>query len=715
MSDDFTREQLLPLVGAVRAKGRWMMALCPLNCNDGASHPKKPLDGASLGIDEEGGLKCFAGCDTAELYRHFRAKLKETQPDSRWGRKQQPRPSGQHDGAWHVANREPDIAYGFRGTDGELEAVHGRWNFENAEGNPDKTFRWRLPDGPYAKGLGDGNQEALPLYGTHEMPADGAIAVVEGEKAAHACREAGLFAVCGPGGAGQREWGESLEVLRDRDVYLWPDNDKVGRDLMISLLAQLRRIAKHVIVLAPEASPKDDAHDYFVGNKRTLDDLLADVLLEPSVEVLAADHYRIRMPSVLGVLSFEFDGLTRSSRAIDCELTVRAESGEPTPYMRRINLLSDSALDRLTRGLPKQFGSERDTGANWTTIISQAIGLALSSFGEIDQTVQVAEVPNPGNMTWVVEQMVPEHQPTILFGDGESSKTWMALDMGLSVMWGSDWHGRPVKQGGVLLIDYEDSLIGFRLRRLLQGRDLDPAIMPDIPFFYRNAEGLPLFEMRDEIKRYCDANDIVLIIIDSGADACGGAPEQSDPTLQMFRSLSYIGRTSIIICHNRGQSADPNDKSHTMRPYGSRFWFNRARRVFYIASNADEAVSEYDVVFTARKATDGQKPPRIAMRMHFDDSDPDNPGPIEINETRARDVTGGTVELTRSNRDQIDIAIVARGGHATIAQIAEITQLSVGVIRTTLNRYDQTFVRVGTGGENGREHLWGLIAWGMKT
>lgn len=169
--------------------------------------------------------------------------------------------------SWHVVQEwpypndgTPPIAYHGREEDGG----------EDTNGKPRKRNRWRLPDGTYDEGLkGKVKLADLPLYNAHlliKYP-DEDVILVEGEKAADCARAEGLLAVSLCGGAGQTEIGAALDLLRDRDVWLWPDaKDEHSSALMARVKGALPH-AKYVSI--PDDMPeKGDAVEYFqLGHK----------------------------------------------------------------------------------------------------------------------------------------------------------------------------------------------------------------------------------------------------------------------------------------------------------------------------------------------------------------------------------------------------------------------------------------------------------------
>jgi hypothetical protein len=135
-------------------------------------------------------------------------------------------------------------AYQIRDAEGRLKAKHHRIN------RPDggKRIWWELPDG--SKGLNGTPLADLPLYGSElvgDCHEDELIVVVEGEKTRDALEEAGIPAVGTVTGASGTPGHEALEVLRDRRVCLWPDNDDQGR-------AHMERIAERLDGVPPRCS-----------------------------------------------------------------------------------------------------------------------------------------------------------------------------------------------------------------------------------------------------------------------------------------------------------------------------------------------------------------------------------------------------------------------------------------------------------------------------
>ena len=152
-------------------------------------------------------------------------------------------------------------------------AYHGR----EEDGQGHKRVRWRLPDGAYADGLKGLRLSELPLYNGHlleERPSD-PVHFVEGEVAADEGTSRGLLTVSLCGGAAQQDFGQALEVLAGRVVYLLPDNDEPGRTLMDRIGRAIAATAADLrLVTLPDLPEKGDLVDWF-GAGGTVEQLAA--------------------------------------------------------------------------------------------------------------------------------------------------------------------------------------------------------------------------------------------------------------------------------------------------------------------------------------------------------------------------------------------------------------------------------------------------------
>lgn len=143
-------------------------------------------------------------------------------------------------------------SYEYRNAVGELVAEHGRFEEQGR-----KSFAWRRPGHNWRDGLGELSLHSLPLYRLQDVLdfPQAPVWFCEGEKAVEACVSKGLVAVCCGGGASQQSFGNALDPLRDREVYLWPDNDEQGQALM----GRIHALLPQAQFVRPVVPPKGDA------------------------------------------------------------------------------------------------------------------------------------------------------------------------------------------------------------------------------------------------------------------------------------------------------------------------------------------------------------------------------------------------------------------------------------------------------------------------
>lgn len=74
---------------------------------------------------------------------------------------------------------------------------------------------------------------------------------------------------------------------------------------------------------------------------------------------------------------------------------------------------------------------------------------------------EMEAMPEP---EWLIEGVIQRQSTALVFGKSNSFKSFLGIDIGLSVETGQDWHGNAVKQGGVLFVATEGANGVGRLR-----------------------------------------------------------------------------------------------------------------------------------------------------------------------------------------------------------------------------------------------------------
>lgn len=165
---------------------------------------------------------------------------------------------------------------------------------------------------------------------------------------------------------------------------------------------------------------------------------------------------------------------------------------------------------------------------------------------------------------WLIDELVPEEAITILSGMSGSFKTWLVMDMAISVATGKEFLGvYNTKQTGVLIIDEEsgERLCSERFKLLTSSTEM--------PIYLLSMSGFKVSHKNiKEIIGVCKENGIGLVIIDSMTRVNTGDENSSKDTAIFFDKLRAFTRESIavlIIHHNRKPGQGGYDASSDMR------------------------------------------------------------------------------------------------------------------------------------------------------
>ncbi len=255
------------LPGAKALRGGSSRARCPAHED---AHPS--LDW-KLGTDGRVLITCRAGCETEAVVEALGCTMSDLFPPA--------------DVPPIVIRTGPTLTtdHEIRDVDGTIVAIHRRHDHADR----DKTFTWLGVDG--RPGLRGRPITSLPLYGSEVIggwPVDCRIVITEGEKAADALNRVGSHALGTVTGASSAPGEAPLEVLRGRDVILWPDADAPGDGHMRVIAERLASVASQVRWLKPpDDVPRGwDAADALAGAAEpagVLRDLWARVGTVPEV------------------------------------------------------------------------------------------------------------------------------------------------------------------------------------------------------------------------------------------------------------------------------------------------------------------------------------------------------------------------------------------------------------------------------------------------
>lgn len=376
-------------------------------------------------------------------------------------------------------------------------------------------------------------------------------------------------------------------------------------------------------------------------------------------QAFGEDRYRMVVAEI-GV-TLEVDRLRREHHELMGELSAHCE----LPGARTVDGSLSIAGLNLSSAMARQYRAKllsdraNTPGFDWAGLIEEFCQRVLQAdrAGQPAVDLRQIERPNPKeDMIEVDGLALPKHHPSILFGDGGTGKSYLALYLA----------GRMAEKGvSVMLADWE--LCGDDHRDRLER--LFPDGMPRI--LYARCEKPLVFEA-DRLRRVVKENGIQFSVFDSIAFASDGPPEAAEVAGRYFRAVRQIGGGSLHVAHvTKGENADK-------KPFGSAFWSNGARATWYVKQDEASAGSDaLQIGLFNRKANLGRLRPAVGFAIEFTD---------ECTRFRRTDVAD-TPELAGQLTVFQRMQHLLRSRSMTVTQIAEELNVEVNTVTQTVNRY----------------------------
>lgn len=122
---------------------------------------------------------------------------------------------------------------------------------------------------------------------------------------------------------------------------------------------------------------------------------------------------------------------------------------------------SDDAESLIAAAMDGADISERDMGDKRDMSRGDVREPDMSRLSGADDLYELLDIDDMAGLPdpdWLVEGMVPATAMTLIFGASNAFKSFLALDMALSVATGRPWQGREVKQGAVIYLASEGAI-----------------------------------------------------------------------------------------------------------------------------------------------------------------------------------------------------------------------------------------------------------------
>ncbi len=168
-------------------------------------------------------------------------------------------------------------------------------------------------------------------------------------------------------------------------------------------------------------------------------------------------------------------------------------------------------------------------------------------------------MPSP---EWLIEGILPQGAVAALYGAPATFKSFVGLDIALSVASGSEWHGRAVEPGLVLYIAAEGGPgIAKRVRAWLQHYQMKPsqvemAWMIEAVSVFRGSDDLERLKRR--LDQEIEATPI-LVVVDTLARCFAGDENQQEDMGAFVSGLDHIRHeygASVMAIHHTNLSGE---------------------------------------------------------------------------------------------------------------------------------------------------------------
>ena len=171
----------------------------------------------------------------------------------------------------------------------------------------------------------------------------------------------------------------------------------------------------------------------------------------------------------------------------------------------------------------------------------------------------------------LVEGLLSRHGMSVVYGDANCGKTFLAIDLGLHISTGKPWFDRDVRQGGVIYIAAEGGLgLSERVGAYLTHHGVDPA---DIPFWIQPT-AVNLCTSEEDVseiiavtQKLGTESPVELIVIDTLARTLIGGNENSPGDMGTYvqncdRIRAETG-AHVLVIHHTGKDPRLGARGHS--------------------------------------------------------------------------------------------------------------------------------------------------------
>lgn len=359
-----------------------------------------------------------------------------------------------------------------------------------------------------------------------------------------------------------------------------------------------------------------------------------------------------------------------------------------------LNVKAERSINSMASKVEK-----RQPDIDWDGLLTQACHLAILRYRQGEPLVDLVALsrePAPA-VEWVVEPYW-ERNPSVLFADGNSGKSSIAVALAVSVATGEPIFGDRVElTGRVLYLDWEADprTHANRLAAIVDGAGID---LPNGAIEYRRIY-TSLKESAKDIRRQIVEHGFVAVIIDSLGGAKGDDAETNTGSIEAFNAIRALGVPAFIVDHVTHASAEAAEKKGDvpMVPFGGRYTRNYARLMWGMRATRDDATGHMYQRLKMRKGNNVGQMFERTMRMTYE-LDEEYIAHIRWEPVNRMEVP----EVKRSAWTKIMGELLSHEDGLTVAELADLVGEQERTIRRALERHSSDIHNVSSPGQVGR-------------
>lgn len=334
-----------------------------------------------------------------------------------------------------------------------------------------------------------------------------------------------------------------------------------------------------------------------------------------------------------------------------------------------LNFTSTSTQKSLAKSMSDRF---EQLGHSWENIIETLRYFVLERVRTGEPVMEsYSDEDDIVPPTYLINPIMPEYQPTILYGEKGAGKSRMALLFYICAIlpWYDNHLGlqAPPRHMVPLILDYEtdERTVKWRMKCLQLGLGLPP-----IPINYRRCF-IPIADDIEAIQEAMAKVEAEWLIIDSLAAAVGGDLMDTGAGIRFFTALRQLKTTSLSI----GQTQkDPEKKFKTV--FGAGIYEYYGRSIWEVRKAQTQGENEMHVALHHRKSNEDMLHKPYSFHFSFNGEE------TKVTRERIQDIPEFFDDMSMDEK----IIDVLKGGSLAMDEIAEATSVSMGYARTACSR-----------------------------